>query len=1122
MWDQQRRSVAIVLLGNVLLHSIVTASPIYVPHFLPGGTGRNIRHLPCVSRRTGETGVCMFAFTCAKANGTHLGTCIDRFYFGSCCKIDEEPDVFPQDNTIDDGPSFSRPFVTTHRPIESNDIPEFYNKPKPTTGNTQQTLVSYFGYRFVKSSSSSVKDTTDTMPKRPMTTIAETATTQPIRFSTFQSVQNGSSSTTVNPQTSNGIKETVTRPLKPFSSTVTKRPMTTLGHKPTSQSSENETGLSTTFELPTPIQKPITKRPAQISTTERPPQTPILTQTSLITSTTTQKVTSVTRFPPRNTTSKPSQSTTRRPTTSVSKRPSTVTKRPVTTKKPSSPTKRPSTSGKPSTYPTRPITESPVTTIQLNANTETTILYSPTTVDDQKVTTKKPVDQKIQTTFGSSSTKFPETTKPFTSKPSSLKPFSKPTARPSSGSTRPSSSTVTKPFSIKPTVPTKLASKPTTTQFRPVPIETKPTATETKPTTLQTRPVTVETRPTTVGTRPTATGTRPTTLGSRPIVTENKPTVGITRPAATGTRPTTVGTRPIATESKPTAGVTRPIATESKPTAGVTRPIATETRPIVGVTRPIVTDTKPTVGVTTPIVTETKPTVGVTRPIVTETRPTVGVTRPTATATKPTVSGSRPTTQTKPTSQSKPITTFTTKEPAIPATRPITTTEKISTLSTQTTKLKPTEKPSKPIKPTKPSTTSFVNVTSVLDETTTTGTQTPLIPEVNTNTESTSQTTYSPGLVTWSSNSDEFATKVPEVSSTIGIIDGETESIWTPITSPDGWIMIQSPTTEKPQAQEESTTKPVVEPTQQQPVTSAATEATTVELETKRPAASTLPPPIGVTIDSSLPVPMETLNMSDYKQVCGRRLFPESRIVGGNRSSFGKWPWQISLRQWRTSTYLHKCGAALLNENWAITAAHCVENVPPSDLLLRIGEHDLANEEEPYGYQERRVQIVASHPQFDPRTFEYDLALLRFYEPLLPFQPNVLPICLPDDDENYVGRTAYVTGWGRLYDEGPLPSILQEVAVPVINNTVCESMYKNAGYIEHIPNIFICAGWRKGGSDSCEGDSGGPMVIQRAKDKRWILAGVISWGIGCAVPNQPGVYTRISEFREWINQILQF
>lgn len=54
------------------------------------------------------------------------------------------------------------------------------------------------------------------------------------------------------------------------------------------------------------------------------------------------------------------------------------------------------------------------------------------------------------------------------------------------------------------------------------------------------------------------------------------------------------------------------------------------------------------------------------------------------------------------------------------------------------------------------------------------------------------------------------------------------------------------------------------------------------------------------------------------------------------------------------------------------------------------------------------------------------------------------------------------------FAEGPLPSVLQEVAVPVINNTVCEAMYRNAGYIEHIPHIFICAGWRNGGFDSCE------------------------------------------------------
>lgn len=76
---------------------------------------------------------------------------------------------------------------------------------------------------------------------------------------------------------------------------------------------------------------------------------------------------------------------------------------------------------------------------------------------------------------------------------------------------------------------------------------------------------------------------------------------------------------------------------------------------------------------------------------------------------------------------------------------------------------------------------------------------------------------------------------------------------------------------------------------------------------------------------------------------------------------------------------------------------------------------------------------------------------------------------MPENDEDFIGQTAFVTGWGRLYEDGPLPSVLQEVAVPVINNTICESMYRSAGYIEHIPHIFICAGWKKGGYDSCEG-----------------------------------------------------
>lgn len=326
--------------------------------------------------------------------------------------------------------------------------------------------------------------------------------------------------------------------------------------------------------------------------------------------------------------------------------------------------------------------------------------------------------------------------------------------------------------------------------------------------------------------------------------------------------------------------------------------------------------------------------------------------------------------------------------------------------------------------------------------------------------------------------------------------------------------------TEKPEEPSVATEKPeepaVMTEKPEEPVVSTEKPEEPVEttVASGEGSVTTLAPT--VTAEQEL---LERLNNSKAKDICGKPVYPTRRIVGGSEATFGEWPWQVSLRQWRQVTFLHKCGAALVNENWAITAAHCVENVQPEQLLLRLGEFDLERSDEPYAFAERKVQIIATHPQFDARTFEYDLALLRFYEPVN-YQPNIIPICIPEDDYDFIGDTGFVTGWGRLYEDGPLPSVMQKVPVPVITNEECEAMYRVAGYVEHIPHIFICAGYEAGGKDSCEGDSGGPLVIQR--DGVWNLAGVISWGIGCALPNQPGVYTRISEFREWIQKIVVF
>ena len=108
-----------------------------------------------------------------------------------------------------------------------------------------------------------------------------------------------------------------------------------------------------------------------------------------------------------------------------------------------------------------------------------------------------------------------------------------------------------------------------------------------------------------------------------------------------------------------------------------------------------------------------------------------------------------------------------------------------------------------------------------------------------------------------------------------------------------------------------------------------------------------------------------------------------------------------------------------------------------------------------------------------------------------------------------------VTGWGRLYQDYPLrPSILHEVNVPVITNWECSKSIGLQG--PPIKSGMICAGYPRGGKDTCSGDSGGPAAWTDS-DLRSYLIGITSWGIGCAQPNLPGVYTRVTEYLDWID-----
>jgi len=253
---------------------------------------------------------------------------------------------------------------------------------------------------------------------------------------------------------------------------------------------------------------------------------------------------------------------------------------------------------------------------------------------------------------------------------------------------------------------------------------------------------------------------------------------------------------------------------------------------------------------------------------------------------------------------------------------------------------------------------------------------------------------------------------------------------------------------------------------------------------------------------------------------------PEGRIMGGTDVvGIRQFPWQMSLSTgYMGIFYQHRCGASLISEKWALSAAHCVQNLRGADLYVMGGFLDI-NEKDTA--QITKVEAHFSHENFVPRLYEQDIAVLRLATPIV-YTPSLLPVCLPkpsfsrqEDYSQYLGQDAILTGWGRQWDDGPLSSQLEMVKLPIISNNMCMSWYKRSGSRQFIPeNTFLCAGFEEGERDACNGDSGGPLVVTRA-DGRAELMGVVSWGIGCGHKGRPGVYTRVSEFVPWIEKTMR-
>ncbi|WP_326949055.1 serine protease [Amycolatopsis sp. NBC_00348] len=216
------------------------------------------------------------------------------------------------------------------------------------------------------------------------------------------------------------------------------------------------------------------------------------------------------------------------------------------------------------------------------------------------------------------------------------------------------------------------------------------------------------------------------------------------------------------------------------------------------------------------------------------------------------------------------------------------------------------------------------------------------------------------------------------------------------------------------------------------------------------------------------------------------------RIVGGTATTIDEFPATVIFNV----NGAQHCAGTLVAPDKVLTAAHCTDGVEASQMEIIGGQTKFSDT----SGEKAGVSDVWQNPGFDMTGMQHDNSVLTL-DKELPYKPATL-VQSADDAAYQAGADVTVVGWGATSEGGDVSDTLLKVSVPVVDNDSCATAYSTGGNSYDKASMF-CAGVPEGGKDSCQGDSGGPAYVEGK------LAGIVSWGQGCARKDFPGVYTKV-------------